>query len=113
MDQESAAPLRSFIAGLDAGLSAQEMLQRAWSAGYRTTIASIHSARTALGIAKPRSKFERRTEIPDVPAQPSELVIPSDEAILEHLIVKVGLDAAQRVFERVADRIDRIIEERD
>lgn len=93
-------PLRSFLHTLDPNLSARAMLAAASRAGYTTTISSIYAARTALGVAKSRNNHERKT----APKQALPLSVfnpPSDEAILEHLIVKMGLDEARKVFDRV------------
>jgi hypothetical protein len=97
-------PLRSFLAGLDPDLSAREMHAAALRAGYKTTISCIYSARTTLGIANSRSKFARRTA-PKPPLPPiTAFPLPSDEAILEGLIVKIGVDRARLVVERVEHR---------
>jgi len=106
-DTSQRAPLRTFIARLDRSLDARAMYNAARDAGYATTISRIYAARTALGIAKPRNQLER-TSAPAAPALPpiTEFPLPSDEDILEHLIVKIGLDRARLVYQRVASRFE-------
>jgi hypothetical protein len=101
-----ARSLKAFVADLDRALSAREMHAAARRAGYATTMAAIHTARTVLGVAKSRSNHERKTAPKQSLPPISTFKPPSDEAILEHLIVKVGLDRAQRVFDRVASLVD-------
>lgn len=107
----TATTLKAHIQRLDPNLSAAAMLASAQQAGFETTISSVYATRTALGIAKARGKYERKG--PGAPSNaassnPSDIVIPSDETILANLIVKVGLDRARAVFERVEHLSERM-----
>lgn len=99
--------LKAFIAGLDRAMSAQAMYEAALRAEYKTTLSSVYATRTVLGIAKARGKYERKTA-PKPPVAGAEFTPPSDEAILAHLIVKMGFERASRVFERVMVSVDRL-----
>lgn len=70
--------------------------------GYETTIAAVRSARTVLGIASSRKHYERKRAQRTTSPILSEFTPPSDQAILEHLILKIGVDQALCVFARVA-----------
>lgn len=72
--------------------------------GYETTLAAVRSARTVLGIAKSRKHYERKSARRTTPSPVADFTPPSDQAILEHLILKMGVDQALCVFARVARR---------
>lgn len=101
--------LRASVSTLDRNLRAREMHKAATQAGYHTTMAAIYSARTSLGLAKPRYRHERKSRPQPAPPEPQAFVPPSDEAILKHLILKMGLERAYQVFadvERLATELD-------
>ena len=104
--------LKSHIARLDPSLSAREMLASAQRSGYATTISSIYAARTALGIAKARGQYERKTPrvaLDDTSSAPTtDIEMPSDETIFAGLIVRIGLDRARTVLARVEHQLQEL-----
>lgn len=80
--------LRAFISRLDRLLSARAMHEAATLNGYETTLAAVRSARTVLGIAKSRKHYERKSGRRTTPSPVADFTPPSDQAILEHLILK-------------------------
>ena len=75
-------------------MSARAMHEAATRNGYETTIAAVRSARTVLGSAKSRKHYERKRAQPIAVATSSEFTPPRDQAILEHLILNIGVDQA-------------------